>query len=133
MTVQVTYLWNLSWSSKVSCQAEETMPRIYVSYRFVGQPSYRIILQETIQQQFPADAARTSLFLCRIFTEEDNILIYYLTQIIFPFFWVKCKSFVCVYALFKEATLKSRVSRQKSITISVPGNCCPWHTGAVSP
>lgn len=86
MTVQVTYLWNLSWSSKVSCQAEETMPRIYVSYRFVGQPSYRIILQETIQQQFPADAARTSLFLCRIFTEEDNILIYYLTQIIFPFF-----------------------------------------------
>lgn len=116
----------LSWSSKVSCQTLETMPGIYTSYRFVGQPSYRIILQETIQQQFPANAARTSL-LCSWaeFLQKKTTFCYTIRLKLFFLFLVKCKSFVYVYALSKKkASLKS-VTRQENITLSEPGKRCP--------
>lgn len=124
----------LSWSSKLSCQALETMPGICVSYRFVGQPSYLHPPGDN-PTAVPSKCSKnlSAVLQCRIYIEEENILVYYLTQIIFPVF-VKSKSFVYVYALLKKkANLKSRVPRQESTTISVPGKCCPEHTGTVSP
>lgn len=111
----------LSFFSKVSCQVLETMPGIYRSYRFVGQPSYLHPPGDN-PTAIPSKCSKnlSAVLLCRIFTEEDNILVYYLTQIIFSFFLVKFKSLVYVYALLKKkATLKSRVTRQESKIISV--------------